>query len=918
MPRRPGRILLIAGVALLVLLVVGRVAVGFYTDILWHGELGYLSAFWRRFGIALGVRGAAGVLSGTVIFLNLWIVARNLGPVRVRRRYGNIEIAERIPRRHVLAAAVAIAVLGGWWLAELQFDDTAALGVAAWLRHAPFDITDPIFGRDAAFYVFTLPVLADAFDLLLLATVWSLALVALGHVLVGGLRWEENRLLLSRPARLHLAVLLAAMLVLLAARYWLGRYVLLVEGTGVRGAFGYTDAHVRLPGYWIIAGVAVTAAAAVVHGARKRSLVPPVAGLGALIAAGLLVGMAWPAAVQKFRVEPNELSREAAYIRWNIEFTRLAYGLQGIDRQRFPYRAGARPDRDRLGEVVTRLPLWDTEPVRQGLNQEQVLFRYYQFPSVDYDRYGPEGDEVQVAIGVREFNLEGLEGENPTWQSLRLNPNYIRGIGAVVAPAHIPGEGGPDLWVQDIPPIVARGEAPEGLVIRNPSVFFGETAQGYAVVVPGRDSAFTGEPGVDFPEGVPLSSFLRVLAFAWRFGDETLLFSGDIGRDSRLIFRRSLRERVQGLAPFVVWDGDPLPVIADGRIIWMLDGYTASSSFPLSRSVSLGGLRTRYLRNAVKATVDAVTGAVEFYAMDDADPILTTYRRLFPEFFHPAAELPPSLRDHLRYPALALVVQAEILQEYHVDRAEVFYAEQDVWQRPEESALGGGLRDYRPTYALVPVPLGQGVAYLAMMPFIARSRQNMTAILVARNDARRYGELSLVEFPRDLQVPGPAQVQAMIEQDDVIAPELSLLRQRGSGVEMGHLRVIALDSTILFVQPLFLSADENPIPEIWNIVASDGRRVAMGPDLGAALAGLQLPVDARAVPRRGTTPSTPARSVETGGAAGAAWPQRAIELLDRAEARLREGDWAGYGRLLEELRAVLQRADEETAPAAGG
>lgn len=917
MPRRLGRILLIAGLALLVLLIVGRAGVGFYTDVLWHRELGYLPAFWRRFGIALSVRAGAGLVSGAVVLLNLWLVARNLGPVRVRRRYGNIEIAERIPRRHVLAGAVAIAVLGGWWLAELQFDDTAALAVAAWLRHVPFGLTDPIFGRDASFYVFTLPVLADVLDLLLLATVWSLALVALGHVLVGGLRWEENRLLFSRPARLHLALLLAVMLVLLGARYWLGRYALLVDGTGVGGAFGYTDDRVRLPGYWVIGSVAVAAAVAVVHGARTRSLVPPVAGLGALIAAGLLVGLAWPAAVQKFRVEPNELSREAAYIRWNIEFTRRAYGLEDIARARFPYRSGARPDPARLGGLLSRLPVWDPEPVREGLNQEQVLFQYYRFPDVDYDRYGPAGEEIQVAIGVREFSLEGLQPENRTWQSLHLNPNYIRGIGAAVAPTHISGEGGPDLWVQGIPPVVTLTGAPEGLRIRNPSVFFGESAQGYAVVVPGRDSAFAGQPGVDFPAGIPLTSFLRVMAFAWRFGDETLLFSGDVGRDSRLIFRRSLRERVEELAPFILWDTDPLPVIADGRIVWMLDGYTASPSFPLARAVSLGSVRTRYLRNAVKATVDAVTGEVEFYAMDDADPISTTYRRLFPELFHTAAEMPAPLRGHLRYPQLAMVVQAEILQEYHVDRAEVFYAGQDVWERPQETAPRGGIRAYRPIYAMVPVPLGQGVDYLAMLPFIARARKNMTAMLVARNDADRYGELSLLELPRDQQVPGPDQVRTMIEQDEVIAPELSLVRQRGSGVDMGQMRVIPLDSTIVFVQPLFLSAEENPIPEIWNIVVSDGRRVAMAPGFAGALASLQLPVDARPMPRRGTTPRASGPTAETA-EPGEAWSQRAIDLLDRAEARLREGDWAGYGRMLDELRALLERAGEDAAPPIGG
>ena len=900
MRRGPGRALLLAGLALLAILVLGRVAVGFWTDILWHRELGYLSAFWRRLGITAGVRTAAGLIGAAVVFLNVWGVARQLGPVRVRRRYGNLEIAERIPRRVVTAAAVAVAALGGWWLAELQFDTRSALAVVAWMNHVPWGFEEPVFGLDPAFYVFTLPVLMDLLELLLLAVVWSLALVALGHVLVGGMRWEQNRLALSRPARLHLAALGAALLVLLGARYWLGRYLLVVSGTGIGGGLGYTDMAARLPGYWILAFAAVGAAGALLYGAWKKSPVPPAIGLGTLLAGGLVVGAAWPAAVQKFRVEPNELSRESSFIRWNIEFTRRAYGLDGITRQPFPFRATASADPDRLEPLLGTLPLWDTEPVRQAINERQALFRYYRFPGVDYDRYGPPGREVQVAIGVREFHQAGLDEASQTWQSMHLNPEYIRGMGAVVTPAFVTGreDGGPELWVRDLRPVTTAAEAPDGLTLSHPSVFFGETLAGYAVVVPGRDSTFTGQPGIDYPAGIALSSFARVAAFAWRFGDETLLFSGDVGEDARLIMRRSLQERVGALAPFLVWDPDALPVIADGRIVWLVDGYTTTGFFPLARGVQMGNATLRYLRASVKATVDAVTGEVTFYAMDEDDPLLATHRRIFPNLIRPRDEMPATLLRHLRYPELAFLTQAGILQEYHLDRPEAFYAGQDVWQRPQEAGASGGMRDYRPTYALMPVPMGEGTEYLTTMPFIARSRQNMTALLVARNDPDRYGELTLLDLPRDRQVQGPDQVQAMIEQDPVISPELSLLRQRGSGVDMGHLRVVPLDSTILYVQPLFLSADENPIPELWRIVVSDGSRISMAPTLRRALASLDLPVEDRPVPRRGVVPATD----------GGPWSARALDLLERAEARLRDGDWAGYGRLLEELRGVLQQA----------
>ncbi|NIP83738.1 MAG: hypothetical protein GWM90_32715, partial [Gemmatimonadetes bacterium] len=462
MKGRAGRILLVGAIAVLLLLVLGRVAVGFYTDVLWYGRLGYLSTYWTRFGLGVAVRVVAAVLAAALVFLNLWWVARHLGPVRVRRRYGNIEIAEQIPRRHILGAAALIAVLGGWWLAELQFGDASVLAVASWLRHVPWGVADPLFGRDVSFYVFALPVIIETLEYLILITVWALALVALGHVLVGGIQWEENRLSFTEPARLHLGVLVAAVIILLGVRYGYGRYLLMVDGHGVEGALGFTDVEARLPAYWAMAGLSLAAAGALLYGAWKNSLMPPVIGLGGLLVAGFLLGTLLPAVVQKFQVEPNELSREAPYIRWNLEFTRRAYGLETMDRRRFPYRRAARPESERLEPLLARLPLWDTEPLERAFNEIQTLFPYYWFPDVDYDRYGPPGEERQVGIAVREFQPGGLEERTRTWQTLRLNPRYIRGMGAAASPAHPTAgrAGAPELWIRNINPVVTDTEAP--------------------------------------------------------------------------------------------------------------------------------------------------------------------------------------------------------------------------------------------------------------------------------------------------------------------------------------------------------------------------------------------------------------------------------------------------------------------------
>jgi uncharacterized protein len=914
MSRRTIRALIIAAVALLLLVLGGRLAVRFYTDILWYREVEYLGTFWTRFWLGLGVRVAAAVLGAGLLFLNLWFVARHLGSIRVRRRYGNLEIAERIPRRYVLGLSAVVAVLGGWWLAELQFGPAAVMRAATWMWRVPWGVQDPLFGRDVAFFVFGLPFALDVLGFLVMAGLWSLLLVGLGHVLSGGIRWDENRVVMARPARLHLAVLVGALLVLLGVRYWLGMYLLAIDGTGVAGSLGYSDAQARIPAYRAMAGLAAFAAGALVYGAWRGHLLLPALGLSALLAGALLLATAYPALVQRFQVEPNELSREAPYIRWHLDFTRRAYGLTELRRQSFPYRMGALPGAERLEPLYARLPLWDSEPLRQVFNEVQVLFDYYRFPDADVDRYGPPGDELQVVIGVREFHPEGLDQASRTWQSLHLNPTYIRGRGAVISPA-LPladGRGTAEFLVRNLDPVEVHPLAPDPVRLVQPSVFFGETMDGYVVVVPGRDGQFTGEAGVDYPRGIPLSSLLRIFAFAWRFGDETLLFAREMTADSRLVFRRPLRERLAEIAPFIVWDNDPLPVVFQGRIVWLVDGYTASTSFPLARAVAMGRTRIRYLRNSVKAAVDAVTGTVTFYTLDGDDPMLATYARLFPELFQPLDRMPADLRRHLRYPELALLAQSEILQEYHLDRVEAFYAGQNVWQRPQQSAPGGGVRSYRPMRGLMPVPMADTVEFIAAVPYIARGRQNMTAMLMVRNDEPRYGELTLLEFPRDQQVPGPAQIQAMIEQDPIIAPELSLLRQRGSTIDMGTLRVLPLDSSVLYVQPFFLSADLAAIPELWGIAASDGSNISLASTLQAAVAGLDL--------LRPGEPAAPAREPwahDTRIPLPGIPPRRALDLLEQAEARLRAGDWAGYGRALQDLRRVLEEMNAQD-PHPGG
>lgn len=903
--RRPGRVVLLTGaVALALHLVVGTL-VRVYTEALWFHEVGYSSVFWTRIAVSWATWIVAALIAATIAFLNLMILGRGIGSFQLRREYGNLEIVEQVPARLVRGGAALVSLLAGWWLALLVFGGENAVASLAWLRQVEWGTSDPLFQRDLSFFVFSLPIYFRVLDFLLLSVLWCLVLVVLGYVLTGGIRRVGSGFGLSERARLHLVALGAVVILLLGLRYWLGRYGLLLEGTGIGGGLGYTDVEARLPARRALAILALFSAASLIFGAWYRSWVAPAAGMALLGVSALVVGRIYPAFIQKFRVEPNQFAMEAPYIGWNVDFTRQAYGLQALERRAFPYSRDAVPDWDSLAPRLSRLPLWDEDLLGHVYNQIEPIYAYYNFHSVDADRYGSGPDRTQIAIAVREFNLAGLPASAKTWQSLRLNSKYIRGMGVVVSPAaRATPSGEPIRWIRNIDPVVLDPDAHPELRLTEPSVYFGETlgsdpGQEYIFLRSRPDSIATaGVTGAALP-GIELGSLPRQLALAWRFRDKNLLFSGEVSSESRLVFRRSLSQRLEAIAPFLFWDPDAQPVIVGGRIVWLVDGYVTTSNFPLSRSLGLRGVgQVRYLRNSVKATVDAVTGEVTLYAVDTNDPILATYRRVFPDLVRDLDAMPAELQAHLRYPVLYLRAQAEILKEYHLDRQEAFFAGQDFWQLP--GGAGDGADSHRPLYTLMALPGEEEPEFLLSTPFIARERQNMTALLVARNDQPHYGQLILYELPRDQQILGPLQVAALMEQDPAISPQLALWGQRGSIVRMGPIRAVPLDSSFIYVRPVFLSARESSIPELARVIVSDGRMARMAPTLAEAVETLRAPVDS--TPRGGepVPREEPGRSTMEEGLR-----IRALDLLLDAERHLRAGDFAAFGTSWAMLRALL-------------
>lgn len=899
---RGGRLVVALVAALGILLLLGRVAATAYTEVLWHAEAGYLDVFWTRVVWQWGARLLGGVVVGILVFLNLKVVSATLAGIQIKRRFGNLEISEQLPRSYVAWTMVGVSLLLAAWFGGAV---PASTGIQAlMLAHGgAWDLVEPVLGRDAGFYVFWVPVLGSAVTFALVVVFLLFTLATAGYAATGALRWGRGTVVAQELARVHLGGLLGAFFLLLAARLWLGRYLLLLDGSsGVQGIFGFSDAQARLPGLQTLAVICVAAGAVVAWSAWKNRGGPLVGAVLTTVVSTLIIGQFYPALVQRFQVEPNELDRETPYIEENLAFTRLGFGLDALERRGFAYGAEDPVDWGLAARQFAGLPVWNRGSLMTTFQQLEARFPYYDFPEVTIDRYPSPAGPVTVALSVREVDPAGIQ--DPNWQNLHLRERYVAGMGAVAtSAARRTPEGRPAMLLSGIPPVVAgEGEGVVGLGLTRPEVFYGTRAQPHAVVNPGPDQflAPDGQPGVagvDFPVGIRLSSWVRKAALAWRFRDANLLFAGEVHGESRFVYRRRVVDRARFIAPFLRFPEAPYPVVADGRIVWVLEGFTATRAFPLSTAHELQLLRpVTYARNSVKVTVDAVTGRVDFYRVPVPDPLADAFAAAFPGLFKAMDAMPPGLREHVRYSHEFLRLQAQVLLQYHQETAPAFHGQQDVWAHPGELAQGTSPVPYQAEYGLWRLPGEVQARFNISTVFVPRGRQNLTAILVGRTDASGVPSLILFDVPLEDQVPGPRQVEALVEQDPVISQQFSLWRTGGSEVWTGHLHLVPVGRRLLYMEPVFLAAEADAIPELRRFVVSDGVRVAMGDDLEgaiAALAGADLPA-------LGGPPGA------SGPGPIAGWPAAALELLDRAESLLRQGDWSGFGRALQELRSLLQ------------
>ena len=877
--------------------------VDWLAEYLWLEALAYESVFWRIRLLKVGFFLAAFIS----IFLYFWVNFRIFAALLDIRSLVSTLITQagfhpattdfikssfeqkagsQIPGNRMPGALLLLALAIALAFGFIHYSHWDTLLLYWWA--GPYGQADPIYGRDIGFYLFELPFYELLQNSLLAASLISSILLLVGYSRDGSLTisWRQGP---DAPPRVlwHVMSNLVLFLVALAWGLYLDRFAILQSTRGAVYGAGYTDVNVLLPGIWIAMGATISVAAVYLFSKSMRGGPVVVVILGGYLVIYFLSVVVVPAAVQSFVVAPNELELETPYLRHNIAFTRNAYQLDRVEERSYgAVNEITSAALERNKETIDNIRLWDWRPLSETFRQIQQIRAYYEFSDVDVDRYRIGDATRQVMLAPRELS-DRLPGKADRWVNRRLQFTHGYGL-AMSLTAKKAEEGGPILVVKDIPP---RSEA--GLTVSNPAIYYGETMSGYQIVS-------TSIPEFDYPHGdknvyvsylgsggVRLNSFWKRLLFAWHQLDINILITSYVGPESRIQFWRPIKDRVQRVAPFLRLDRDPYLAVSEGRLLWIQDAYTVSSMFPYSEP---SAARFNYIRNSVKVVVDAYDGDLIFYVIDQEDPVLGVYRRSMPALFKPLDEMPEDLRRHLRYPQDIFQAQVEKFNAYHMTVPQVFYNAEDLWAAPREK-YGGEVIQMRPYYVLMKLPEEDRLQFLLMTPLTPANRGNMIAWMAARNDFPDYGQLIVYKLSKERLILGPMQVEAKIDQDTLISQRLSLWDQRGSRVIRGNLLVIPIEQSFLYVEPVYLIAEDSAIPQLKRIIVSDGERLAMKPSLEEAISVVY-----------GTDEQLPA---ETPIPVDADRTPQARVALKAAEEALRIGDWEGFGNAMQMLKDLL-------------
>jgi uncharacterized membrane protein (UPF0182 family) len=918
---RLGRSAILVVVGLIVLTIIVLPAlVRFAANWYWFGEIGFRTILVSEIVTRSWLMASAAITAFVILYLNVRIAQRRARPLPAVMG-DMISIAPNLPPVAVRRLAIGIAIFlslltagtaGTGWLTVLRF-----------FNGVPFGVTDPIFGRDIGYYTYTLPVIAGILAFLTILTIASLLIAGGVYLANGAIAVNQQQIRVARVAGTHAATLVVVFLVLTAIQIWLvGIPQLLFSNTGPFVGASYTDVKARLPGMYLAAVLALITAGLVAFGiVRHKRFRFFATAIAAFIAVSVLGRALVPSAVQRLVVAPTELTKEMPYLAHHIDATRRAWGIDSVATR--DVRGEASLTVASLREhaaTVENVRLWDREPLRQTFGQIQEIRTYYEFVSIDDDRYWIDGRYRQVHLSPRELNSAAL----PTRSFINEHLTFTHGMGVTLAPVNqVTEEGLPVLFVKDLPPASSVS-----LRLTRPQIYYGEATNSYAIV--GTKQREFDHPAGDAniytvyngKGGVSINSVFRRALLAWHFRSLKIMLSGDITNESKILYSRNVVERAARALPFVRFDRDPYMVVnAAGELKWILDGYTATAGYPYAQRLADG---TSYMRNSVKVVIDAYDGTVTAYMADANDPLVRTWAAVFNGIFQPLDSMPADLRAHLRYPEDLFRMQTALYATYHMTQPEEFYHREDQWQIP--TIQQGETESAFMRRIVMKLPEQDSAEFIFMSPFTPRNKDNLAAWMVARNDGEHYGDLLVYRFPKQSLVYGPQQVINRMNQDPEIAREVSLWDQRGSQVVRGALMVIPIEDALIYVQPLYLRAEGGRIHQLERVIVAYQNQVVMERSLEAGLARLFAGAGAVLPPSQvATTTTTTQAPTAAAGVTAEVRPnaatrdllRRATEHYDRAIAAQRAGNWAQYGQEIERLGALLRQL-QSGAGASGG
>lgn len=901
------KILILIGAIILIIIAL-FIGSRIWLNYVWFAKLGFLNVFvtilwtkiwlWFTFFFIFVIFAGANLLAG--------FRKGNIQSMKIQQGGVPVEISKKTG---IVIASLVLLILGlimagrgsGNWELILKF-----------LNKTDFNLTDPVLGREVSFYVFSLPLYTFLKSWSLGAVILTMIAVAFLYLLSGGASFENGKLTISDQAKKHIIFLFMLLAVIIAWNYWLKVYQLLFSKRGLIFGAGATDIMISRFTYYIMIAFSLFTAILTLAGRRKNSFKLPLIGYGLLIGGAIVITGIIPGIFQQISIKPNELIKELPYIKNNINFTRKGFNLDIIEREAFPV-ADSLTASDFVPEegITKNIRLWDHRPLKATFSQIQEFRLYYDFYDVDVDRYRFNGEYRQVMLSAREINYNEIPLEAQTWVNETLQ--FTHGYGLVMSPVNEIGEEGlPVLIVKDIPPKISVP-----LKLDRPEIYYGEQTIPYVIVNTNLEE-------FDFPQGdtnatvryagpggLAIKNSMRKFLFALQLKSLEIIFTRYLNPDSRLMVFRSIQERVPKLAPFLDYDENPYLVVSDGKLYWIMDTYMLTDQFPYSTPYQG---RYNYIRNSVKITVDAYTGDVNFYIIDPEDPLIKTYSKIFPGMFKDINEMSEDLIQHIRYPLHIFSVQAEMYSTYHMTDPQVFYNKEDKWHIPRE-IYEETETDMIPYYTIIKFPDNEEKEeFVLILPFTPTNKNNMLAWMAAMSDPPNYGRIIEYKFPKEKLIYGPLQIESRIDQDSEISQLFTLWGQKGSSVIRGNLLVIPIKDSLIYVEPVYLRAEQSELPELKRVIIGYQDRIAMGETLEDALYATFGAPEVFAVASVETTeeisdaaaPDTLAILSIRG------LVDQAVLNYDKAKSSLREGDFAGYGDYIERLQDVLDQLRERT------